>query len=156
MRVLVILSSVLAVSSIGAWTTAVPAPTVESLAMESAGHAVPPVDTMALAAAAARIRARNPFRLDRRPTELLYNPWEPSVPAVAPPPPRAIPPLVLAGLIGPPWNALVEGVPGRETGVFFALGEERHGITFVGLRGDSVLLAGFDTTWTLTARRGWQ
>jgi hypothetical protein len=156
MKTALTLSSLLAVASIAAWTTAVPAPAVEAREMRPSARPVPVVDTIALAAAAARIRARNAFRIDRKPTDVLYNPWEPSAPPPPPVPPRAVPQLVLAGLVGPPWNALLEGVPGRETGVLLALGEELNGITFAALRGDTVLLSGLDTTWTLTARRAWQ
>ncbi len=156
MKLPVIVSSFLAIASIGAWTSAVPAPVAEPRETAPAVEPVAPVDTIALAAAAARIRARDAFRLDRKPTDVLYNPWEPSAPAAPPPPPRALPPLALAGLVGPPWNALIEGVPGRETGLLLTVGQQLNGITFVALRGDTVVLAGFDTTWTLTARRGWQ
>jgi hypothetical protein len=156
MKAALLLSTLVAIASIGAWTTAVPAPVVESRDIQPAARPVPPVDTLALAAAAARIRARDAFRLDRKPADVLYNPWEPTAPVSQPVPPRSVPQLALAGLIGPPWNALIEGVPGRETGLLITVGQELNGITFVGLRGDTVLLSGFDTTWTLTARRGWQ
>jgi hypothetical protein len=116
MKTAVVVSTVLAIASIAAWTTAVPVPVVELRDLEAAVRPLPPVDTLALAAAAARIRARNPFRLDRKPADVRYNPWESSAPVAAPEPQRAVPPLALAGLIGPPWNALVEGIPGRETG----------------------------------------
>ena len=156
MKGAVLVSTVLALATVAAWTTAVPVPVMEPRDLEAAVRPIPPIDTLALATAAARIRARNPFRLDRKPADVRYNPWESSAPVAVPEPRRAVPPLALAGLIGPPWNALVEGIPGREPGALLKLGEALNGITFVSLRGDTVLLAGFDTTWTLTARQGWR
>jgi hypothetical protein len=156
MKTALMFSTLLAIASIGAWTTAVPTPAIKSLEIQPAARPVPRVDTTALAKTAARIRTRNAFRIDRRPADVLYNPWEPSAPPAPPVTPRALPRLALAGILGPPWNALIEGVPGRETGLLLAVGEERSGVKFVALRGDTVLLSGFDTTWTLTARRAWQ
>ncbi len=78
------------------------------------------------------------------------------MPVATPPPAPAKPPLALAGLLGgPPWNALIDGIPGRETGVLLQLGDSANGVRFVAVRGDTVVLAGFDTTWSLTARRPW-
>jgi len=109
-----------------------------------------------LAASAAGLRLHDPFRIERKPANVRYNPWEPvvvSAPAAAP----VRPALSLAGLLGgPPWNALLEGVPGNESGVLLQLGDSANGIRFVALRGDTVVLAGFDTTWSLTARRAWR
>ena len=113
-------------------------------------------DTTALATQAARLRARDPFRLDRKPAAVRYNPWE-TVTAPVATPPRALPPLALAGLVGgPPWNALIEGVPGAEGGFLLTLGDSAKGILFTALRGDTVFLVGFDTTWSLTPRRPWR
>src|SRR5438093_9971315 len=148
MKAALTLSALLAIASIGAWTTAVPATAIDARRTPPAAAPVPPVDTITLATAAARIRARDAFRLDRKPADVVYNPWEPTAPVSRPAPQRSLPRLGLAGLVGPPWNALIEGVPGRESGLLLKVGEEVNGITFVAVRGDTVLLSGLDTTWT--------
>lgn len=155
MKAIIAVATAAAFVSIAAWTTAIPEPAAEERPIEAGS--VPPktFDSTVLVASAGRLRSRNPFRLDRKPADVRYNPWEPAV--VTPPsPPPARPPLALAGLLGPPWNALVEGIPGREGGVLLQVGDTAGGVQFVALRGDTVVLAGFDTTWTLTARRAWR
>ena len=114
------------------------------------------MDTVALRTSAVRLRSRDPFRLERKPSDVQYNPWQPVV--VAPPPPPPVrPPLALAGLVGgPPWSALIEGIPGRDGSVLLQLGDSANGVRFVAVRGDTVVLAAFDTTWSLTERRAWR
>ena len=143
--------------SIGAWTTVIPASAAGARGTDLTAPTATRVDTAALAALAGRLRTHNPFRLDHQPAAVRYNPWEPAVPPAPPPPAAPRPPLALAGLVGgPPWNALIEGIPGVETGVLLQLGDSARGVRFVALRGDTVMLAGFDTTWALTARRAWR
>lgn len=156
MKLAASVGTAVAIASIGAWTTAIPAASVlESPAAIASPSPVPP-DTLALASSAARLRSRDPFRIERKPADLRYNPWEP-VAASTPAPAAPHPVLALVGLVGgPPWNALLEGVPGRETGMLLQLGDSAAGIRFVALRGDTVVLAGFDTTWSLSARRAWR
>jgi hypothetical protein len=158
MKIALALGGVVLLASIGVWTSSVPGPAADagSRHLDAAVPVRPPVDTAALDVAAQRLRAQDPFRLDRRPAEVRYNPWEAET--AAPPAPEKIrPALVLAALIGgPPWNAVIEGIPGSEGGVLLAVGAQMHGVTFVALRGDTVFLAGFDTTFALTARRAWQ
>jgi len=158
MRLFTTIGAVAAAGSIAAWATAIPAVAPERIGTESPRGAAAPAatDSVALATFMTRLRLRDPFRIDRKPAGVPYNPWEP----VAVTPPVAKPPkpaLALAGLLGgPPWNALIEGVPGRESGLLIQLGDSANGVRFVALRGDTVLLAGFDTTWSLTARRPWR
>lgn len=157
MKALVAATIVATAGSIAAWATAIPAstPTSSRGAVGTAAPETPAPDTMALAASAARLRLHDPFRLERKPADVRYDPWQPvTTPAIAAAPVR--PTLSLAGLVGgPPWNALVEGIPGRESGALLLLGDSAGGLRFVALRGDTVVLAGFDTTWSLTARRAW-
>jgi hypothetical protein len=156
MKLLVSLGVVVIAGSLAAWATAVPASTIEQPPTDTQVPAIAASDTAALAASASRLRAGDPFRVDRKPTQVLYNPWQPVVTA-PPPPPPVRPPLALAGLVGgPPWNALIAGIPGREGGVLLQLGDSANGVRFVALRGDTVILAAFDTTWALTTRRAWR
>jgi hypothetical protein len=146
-----------ALCSIGAWATAIPSPAIDAPRVDVTAAAPARADTTALAAFAARLLAHDPFRLDRTPADVRYNPWAPVAAATPPPPAPPRPPLALAGLVGgPPWNALIEGIPGHEGGVLLQLGDSANGVRFVALRGDTVVLAAFDTTWSLTARRAWR
>jgi hypothetical protein len=154
-KLIVTLGMVVIAGSLAAWATAIPASTIEQPASDAGVPAIAMSDTVALAASASRLRARDPFRVDRKPAQVLYNPWQPVV-TTPPPPPPVRPPLALAGLVGgPPWNALIVGIPGREGGVLLQLGDSANGVRFVALRGDTAILAAFDTTWALTARRAW-
>ena len=157
MKLVASVAVAIAVASIAAWTTAISAPAVQEhpAAIGSPSPTAP--DTVALAMSAARLRSRDPFRLERKPADVRYNPWEPLAASAAPAPAPSRPALALVGLVGgAPWNALLEGVPGRETGMLLQLGDSACGIRFVALRGDTVVLAGFDTTWSLVARREWR
>jgi hypothetical protein len=153
-----VLSGVITLASIAAWTTAVPRlPAQPANAPAGAAPAVV-LDTSGVAAATARLRDRNPFRVDRKPASVRFTPWESAPPSSPPPKPAPIrPPLAVVGIVGgPPWSAVVEGIPGRETGVLLTVGEEANGIHLTEIRGDTVRLAGFDTTWALTPRRPWR
>ena len=67
-------------------------------------------------------------------------------------PPRR--PLVLRGLLGgPPWNAVLEGLPGHEGAVVMRLGETLAGLRVRAVLRDTVFVQGTDTSWKLTVRR---
>lgn len=143
--------------SVAAWSGTVPSVPRPVREPPASPGALAAVDTSGLAPAAATIRNRNPFRLERKPATVRYNPWEPAHPVVSAPPPPARPSLSLVGLLGgPPWNVLIAGVPGRQSGVLLRLGQEVNGIRFTELRADTVVLAGLDTTWLLLPRRPWR
>jgi hypothetical protein len=115
-------------------------------------------DTIALLVAASQLRDRDPFRWARTPAAIRFNPWEPVAPLVssAPPPPSR-PVLGLVGLVGgPPWTALIEGIPGREGGVLLRVGERIGGIRLDEVHGSTARLSGLDTTWVLIPRQAWR
>jgi hypothetical protein len=96
------------------------------------------------------ITDENLFRAERR------SPDEASVVAAGQPmqvkPPKPV--LSLRGILGgPPWDALVEGVPGHEGAVVLRAGQRSGDITVRAIRRDTVFLQGMDTTWKLTLRR---
>jgi hypothetical protein len=71
-------------------------------------------------------------------------------------PPQRRPRLVLRGVLGgPPWDAVIEGIPGREGAVVMRAGQTLAGVTVRAVHRDTVLARGFDTTWTLTLGRSW-
>jgi hypothetical protein len=64
------------------------------------------------------------------------------------------PALSLRGILGgPPWDALIEGLPGHEGAVVLRAGQRISDITVRAIRRDTVFLQGMDTTWKLTLRR---
>jgi hypothetical protein len=114
------------------------------------------VDAAAVSAesvdAAARIvTATDPFRLDRRPTSVPYQPdLEGVVPLPKPPKPQ----LVVEGLVGA--TALVDGVPGHAATTIVHAGDTLGGLTIRRIGRDTVIVSGADTTWRLTLRHPWQ
>ncbi len=147
-----------ALVSLRAWSTAVPPVPPQHRELPAAPALPPRIDSAALAAASRMIKSRDPFRLERKPANVAYSSWEPVQPSAAAPPPKpSRPTLVLAGILGgPPWQALVEGIPGREGGVLLAVGAESNGVRLQAIRGDTAFLAGFDTSWALLPRRTWR
>jgi hypothetical protein len=112
----------------------------------------PPItfDGELLADAAERAADRNLFRDDRGRTEVAESPEPvtPSKPAIA------IPALTLRGIVGgPPWNAIIDGLPGRPSGTVVRDGESVAGFSFHVTARDAVLIRGADTSWILTFRR---
>ena len=109
----------------------------------------------ALRAASEALVTRDPFRLERRPSAVPYSP---ALESATPPPPRPPrPALAIAGIVGgPPWEALLDGVPGRQGSVLVRHGDTLGGLRIRSVTKDSVRIAGMDTTWALGVRRVWQ
>lgn len=107
----------------------------------------------ALSAAAEEVIVNNPFRISRRPSALPFgsdqNQAQPSEPA---PTPR--PSLALVGVVGgPPWIALVQGVPGRDGLVVFRRGDTVAGLSVSEVTRQGAVVIGADTLWRLTLKR---
>lgn len=108
-----------------------------------------------LVAAAEVLVARDPFRLERRPSAVAYTPALESAPPPPPRPPR--PTLAVTGIVGgPPWEALIEGMPGRQGSVLVRRGDTLSGLRVRSVTRDTVRITGMDTTWALGVRRAWQ
>lgn len=102
-------------------------------------------DSVTLAAEV--VTAGNLFRPDRRAGDPSVMPLSDDAPVTNKPQ------LTLRGLVGgPPWDVLVEGLPGREGTTVLRLGQEVSGVTAVSIRGGTATLRGYDTLWTLTFR----
>ena len=93
------------------------------------------------------------FRASRSPSPVAFANAIEGAPPPAPKPPRAS--LAVTGIIGPPWEAIVEGVPGRDGGVVVRRGDVIGELQVRSVRRDSVVIQGADTTWRLTVRRAW-
>jgi hypothetical protein len=148
------------------------------LAWRAAKEVVPPVTASAeqalaappeplrlsetrLGQAARAIAASDPFRLDRRPSAVAFSAAPDAVngmmvmpPPPPPPPPR--PQLSVSGIVGPPWTALLDGVPGRDGPVLVRTGDQVDVLRIRQVGPREVVVAGMDTTWRLTIKRTWQ
>jgi len=108
-----------------------------------------------VAHAVAAFVANDPFRLSRQPATVAYAP---ALEGLAPPtvarPPR--PSLVLRGIVGgPPWSAILDGVPGRDGSLLMRRGDSAGTLVVRAVGRDTVIIKGADTTWRLTVKRSW-
>ena len=112
-------------------------------------------DGESLEESATYVVEHDPFRLERRPSDLPYVPGEAG--ARPPPPEPPSPTLVLTGIMGgPPWQAIVRGLPGRSGETVVRQGE-RIGDLFVRrMVRDTVVIDGSGTSWTLTVKDAWR
>ena len=98
----------------------------------------------------------DPFRLERHASPIAYKP---ELEGITPPPPPPRPPhpvLSLSGILGgPPWEALLEGVPGHDGSTLVHQGDVIGMLKIRSVSKDSVVVAGDDTTWRLGLKRAW-
>ncbi|MGH7720461.1 MAG: hypothetical protein ACREON_16645 [Gemmatimonadaceae bacterium] len=115
----------------------------------------PDADTLESAALA--VVESDPFRLERRPASAIYRPELEGAPLEAlPPPPPPKPMLTLGGVAGgPPWEAVVDGIPGREGPVVVRAGQALGDFRVRSVGRDTVVIQGADTVWRLTLRKPW-
>lgn len=113
---------------------------------------IPPVqvyDLEALFEVADRIAERNPFRPLQTEGEGMRLA---STGSYMPPlPPRAEP--ILQGVVGgPPWQAIIAGLPGREGGVVVVPGDTVGGMKVRSVGRESAVLVAKDTIYSLTLK----
>lgn len=107
-----------------------------------------------LRVATAELVARDPFRADRHPSSVAFRT---DVQGIAPPPKPPRPALSLAGIIGgPPWEALLDGLPGKEGSTLVRKGDVIDGFKIRSVSRDSVIVQAADTTWRLAVKAPWQ
>ena len=112
-------------------------------------------DSALLRESAEGIVARDPFRLDRVPADVRFDPDPAPAPPEAPPRPSVVAP-VLRGITGPPWQALLEGLPGHERAVVARVGSVFGELVVSHIGRDTVIVQAPDTSFTLTVRRVWR
>jgi len=114
----------------------------------------PPISSDSLAGAAEAIVTNDPFRLSNSPPGVRYDPAfdEPASNGLpTPPPPR--PTLVLKAIVGgPPWQAVIDGIPGQPAGTVAHAGSTFDRLTIRTVTRDSVVIQGMDTSWVLSFR----
>lgn len=108
-----------------------------------------------LARAADSVVTFDPFRLERKPSSVAFGtpvlPQEGSAAMVS----RAQ--LILKGTVGgPPWQAIMSGIPGKDGNVVLAQGDTVAGYKIKRIKRDTAIVQGDDSTMTLTVRQGWQ
>lgn len=143
----------LAMALIGAWRLTRPAGATPAVAGAIAPLPSAPAmfDADSLAQYAERATDGNLFREDRSRTPEHIA--EQST-ALAPHPTTPVPPLSLRGIIGgPPWDVVLDGIPGRSAGTVLRDGETVAGFTVAVIARDAVRIKGQDTSWTIFLRR---
>jgi len=138
------------------WRAAVPAVRHQNTSMGSTA-AMPPDSLEATLAEAEDITTTNdPFRLANAPASVRFNPANEnggaaSAAAVAPP---VRPNMTLKAIVGgPPWQAIVDGIPGQPQGTVVRTGNAFDRLVARAVTRDSVVIQGPDTTWVLSFRR---
>jgi hypothetical protein len=129
--------------------------TMPQRAETAAPLAAPPLETHPDSLAAALV-ARDPFRVTRRPSNVVYDPVRLAQPAI---PPAPKPALTLVGIVwdsGRDPTALVEGLPGADGPRPVRNGETIAGLRVKTIKPDRVVITGLDTTWTLMVREPWR
>ncbi|HEU4722063.1 MAG TPA: hypothetical protein VFS59_11930 [Gemmatimonadaceae bacterium] len=110
-----------------------------------------------LGEAAANTAANDPFRLVNRPSGVRYDAKTEGgvgVPAAFVPPPVR-PAFVLKAIVGgPPWQAVVDGIPGQQPGTIVRSGTTFDKLTVRSVGRDTVVIQAPDTIWKLTLSRG--
>ena len=99
------------------------------------------------------IAANDPFRLSNAPSAVAYDPAADGIPGaiVAQQPVR--PTFALKAIVGgPPWQAIIDGIPGQPLGTVVGDGMAFGKLTIRSVARDSVVIQGADTTWVLAFR----
>lgn len=113
------------------------------------------IDPDSLAVLVEHITSADPFRLDRRPAAVAYGPTDSAMVHAAAQAAAPRPPLVLVGIVGPPWHALVDGIPGHDGSTVIRAGQTVAGLRVGAITATTTTITGMDTTWRLTVKRTW-
>jgi hypothetical protein len=135
------------------WAVALADATVEATRIAPAPEAARlPDDT--LEALSELVIAGDPFRLSNDEADVRFVAGTEG--GAAPPgaPPRGPrPALTLKAIVGgPPWQAVIDGLPGQQTSTVAHDGSVYGGLQVRRVSRDSVVIQGADTTWILTFR----
>jgi len=112
----------------------------------------PSADSLAILTS--RIVDGDVFRLDRKPAAAPYRVARDSAVASAPapaPPPKPV--LSLVGIVGgPPWAALVDGIPAHDGTMLVHASDTVGALRVTRVTSRSVTITGLDTVWHLTTK----
>lgn len=144
---------VLTATAVARMRTPIVATAAPHAALQATTPLAPPRDPFALERAAQATADANPFRLSRLPSDVPYSRITLSAPPAPPPAPR--PTLVLKGIVGgPPWQAVIDGLPGAPPGSVVREGGVFGKLTIRSVTRDTVVIQAPDTVWHLTLSRG--
>jgi len=108
-------------------------------------------DGKQLKEAADSVAANDPFRLDRNAPAPTMAP--PQMAPAAPAPSESFHPVLTGVSGGPPWHAIVAGLPGRDGEVFVSAGDTIGEVRIKSIRRDTLVVQAHDRTLTLTLKR---
>ena len=144
------MGAVMAVIAAARWQQSTPLGTATPPRMVSSAPERPVAESL-LAEAEELAVANDPFRLSNAPPEVPFDPHEEAVvggrvvAAVS-----VRPSFSLKGIMGgPPWQAVVDGLPGQPPGVVVREGERFDKLVVRSVTRDSVIIQGPDTGWIL-------
>jgi hypothetical protein len=150
-------ASVIAIACAG-WITSRPLPSGEIGARHAPEEMPVRRDVAKVRQAGHIVIANNPFRLDRRPAPLPFSTAS-QRPTLDLPQPRPMSkpfPLQLRGIAGPPWEALVDGIPGRDSPLVVRSGDRAGEYLVALVSRDTVVVRGQDSVWKLTLANRWR
>jgi hypothetical protein len=105
-----------------------------------------------LVEAASTTVTNDPFRLANHPATVRFAARNEG--GAAPPPPAPRPTMTVQAIIGgPPWQAIVDGIPGEQPGVIVRTGSTYGKLVVRSVGRDTVTMQAPDTTWKLTLKR---
>jgi len=109
-----------------------------------------------LSEAALAAMEQNPFRLSRAPSDVAFVPRRIAMATPSGPPAfRGL--LVLKGIVGgPPWHAVIDGLPGQPPGTMVSAGSTFEKLVIRTISRDTVVVQAPDTVWRLTLMKGTQ
>jgi hypothetical protein len=148
----------LSLSSIGIhrWRRALPASTAAAQQTPTVLETPRLPSADALDEAAGTATDQNPFRLSRMPSDVPFVPRR-AASAMAPAAPAFRGALTLRGIVGgPPWQAVIDGIPGQPSGTVVRAGSTFEKLTIRSVTRDTVIIQSPDTIWRLTLGRGGQ
>lgn len=138
------------------WRAALPHVALSTLPPPAA-PVPPPIPTdSALADAESLIVENDPFRLANAPAHAEYDPRADGAPSGshALSPARVRPSFVLRAIVGgPPWQAVIDGIPAQPPGSVVRTGATFDRLLVRSVTRDSVVIQGPDTTWVLAFGR---
>lgn len=116
------------------------------------------IDVDSLYDAGTRVIDNNPFRLNRLPPVVRVGDAVVASPATPPAPATpARPTLTLRAVAGgPPWSAIIEGMPDTPGPVVVREGDRVGALAIMRIWRDTVRVVARDTSWSLTLKRSQQ
>lgn len=113
----------------------------------------PPLTPVSLRAAAETTVDNDPFRLSNSPPDIDATARS-NGPRPAAPPRPSHPTLMLKAITGgPPWQAIIGGMPGQNGDALVTPGAAFGALTVQSITRDAVVVRAPDTTWTLSLKR---